>query len=347
MPAAPPPRARRSPQPRVLLNRRPTEPQRSARRGVPGRSVRGWLTLLILLAGVAVFSIGPATLGETLSGLIFARAKAATIPAPSPHADAVLQARLETLVAGSLAHGSLGAVIVDLQTGATGSLDGERVFPAASLFKLPILIELLAEEDAGQLDPESQLLIRPEDWTDGSGVLQARVGDSLSVRELTRLMIQDSDNIAALVLLNAVGVPAVNAMVGRLGLQATRLVDHRAEAGSSDSAEHTTSAADMAHLLVGMATGQLVNQRVSEEALGMLELKQASNWLGDDLPFWVRIAHKWGDLPQARNDVGVVFTPRGSYVVAVLTQDGLPDESASIIALTSRMAYDYVGLRPS
>ena len=167
----------------------------------------------------------------------------------------------------------------------------------------------------------------------------------MTVRELTRLMIQESDNIAALVLLDAVGVPAVNAMAERLGLHATRLVDHRGGAGVSDSAEHTTSAADMAHLLVGLATGQVVNPHVSEEALGLLELKQATTWLGDDLPFWVKVAHKWGDLPQARNDVGIVFTPRGSYVVAVLTQDGLPDEAASIIARTSRVTYDYLGTR--
>jgi beta-lactamase class A len=103
----------------------------------------------------------------------------------------------------------------------------------------------------------------------------------------------------------------------------------------------------MAHLLVGLESGQVVNQRVSEAALGLLELKQATTWLGDDLPFWVKVAHKWGDLPQARHDVGVVFSPRGSYVVAVLTQDGPPDESARMIARTSRMAYDYLGGRHS
>src|SRR5207248_5160281 len=134
---------------------------------------------------------------------------------------------------------------------------------AASLFKLPILIDVLAAEDAGRLDPERLLEIRQEDWTDGSGVLQARVGERLSVRELSRLMIQESDNIAALVLLDAVGVASVNALDERLGLHATHLVDHRA----GDAGEHTTSAADMAHLLVGLASGQVVNQHVSEEAL--------------------------------------------------------------------------------
>jgi len=302
------------------------------------------LTLLALLLAVALFSLGPATLGEVLSGLIFARPQAAASPAFSAHAEPALQARLQS-VAGSPVHGRLGAVVVDLQTGATASLDAERIYPAASLFKLPILVEVLRQEDAGQLDPESQLQVRPEDWTDGSGVLQARVGDRLTVRELTRLMIQESDNIAALVLLGAVGVPAVNAMDERLGLHATRLVDHRSVGGVSAAAEHTTSPADMARLLVGLATGQLVNQRVSEESLRLLELKQAITWLTDDLPFWVKVAHKWGDLPRARNDVGAVFTPRGSYVVAVLTEDGLADETATIIARTSRMAYDYLGTK--
>ncbi|HLZ32293.1 MAG TPA: serine hydrolase [Chloroflexota bacterium] len=316
------------------------------RRGTPGRSPRGWLTLLVLLAAAALLSLGPTTLQEALSGLVFARPRAASVPPPpSPHAEAGLQQRLET-VTGSLAYGRIGAVVVDLQAGATASVDGDRAFPAASLFKLPILVEVLAAEDAGQLDPEQQLQIREEDWTDGSGVLQARVGDRLTIRELTRLMIQESDNIAALVLLDAIGVPAVNARAERLGLHSTRLVDHRSGADAAEeSAEHTTSAADMAHLLVGLATGQVINPHVSEAALSLLELKQATTWLGDDLPFWVKVAHKWGDLPQARNDVGIVFTPRGNYVVAVLTQDDLPDEAASIIARTSRVTYDYLGTR--
>jgi len=101
----------------------------------------------------------------------------------------------------------------------------------------------------------------------------------------------------------------------------------------------------MAHLLVGLAAGQVINQHVSEAALGLLELKQATSWLGDELPFWVKVAHKWGDLPQARHDVGIVFTPRGNYVVAVLTEDDLPDEAARLIARTSRATYDYLGTR--
>ena len=294
----------------------------------------------MLLLGAAFVSLGPDTLRELVSGLTFARPPAASI-APAPlHTDPRLQARFED-VGAAVSSGSLALAVVDLQSGAMASVDAARAYPAASLFKLPILLEVLTEEEAGRLDPERQLEIRPEDWTDGSGVLQARVGDQLSVRELTRLMIQDSDNIAALVLLDVVGVPSVNELAERLGLASTRLVDHRA----GEAGDHTTSAADMAHLLVGLATGQLVSARVAEQALSLLELKQSVTWLGDDLPFWVKVAHKWGDLPEARHDAGIVYTPRGSYAIAVLTENSPADDSARAIARASRLTYDYLAAR--
>jgi beta-lactamase class A len=296
--------------------------------------------LLLLAVAVAAVSVGPTTLRELVSGLTFARPPAATLSAAAPHPDAELQRRLDA-VAGSLGRGRLSSVVVDLDTGASATVDADRAWPAASLFKLPILVEVLDEADAGRLDAEQRLEIRSEDWTDGSGVLQARVGERVSVRELTRLMIQESDNIAALVLLDAVGVSSVNATAQRLGLRATRLVDHRA----GQAGDHTTSAADMARLLLLLAAGQAVNPHVSEEALSLLELKQTFSWLGEDPPFWVKIAHKWGDLPDARNDAGLVFTPRGNYVAVVLTQDAPPEDSATAIGRASRATYDYLGAR--
>jgi beta-lactamase class A len=291
----------------------------------------------VLLLVAAIVSLGPDTLIELASGLTFARPPAAGLAPPSLHADPVLQSRLDTLKT-SVEAGSLGLAVVDLQSGATAGVDAARAYPAASLFKVPILLEVLTEEEAGRLDAQRPVEITPDDWTDGSGVLQARVGDRLPVRELAQLMIQDSDNIAALVLLDVVGVGNVNSLAERLGMPATHLVDHRA----GEEGDHTTSAADMAHLLVGLATGQLVSAHVAEQALSLLELKQSVTWLGDDLPFWVKIAHKWGDLPYARHDAGIVYTPRGSYAIAVLTENSPADDSARAIARASRLTYDYL-----
>jgi beta-lactamase class A len=317
--------------PRLAPSSRPKAAARAGR-------LRGWATLLVLVLIVGIASVGPGTIIEALRGLTFVRPSAASAPTSPLHADATLQTRLDA-AAASLSHGSLAASIIDLRAGASASVDAERAYPAASLFKLPILAEVLAEEDAGLLDEDQLLEIRPEDWTDGSGVLQARVGDRLPVRELTRLMIQESDNIAALVLLDAVGFNHVNTTAERLGLRATHLVDHR----QGESGDHTTSAGDVASLLRLIVAGELVDARVSEHALQLLELKQANSWLSEELPFWVKLAHKWGDLPTVRNDAGILFSPRGSVIVVVLTRDGDPDEVAQLIARTARLAYDFQG----
>ena len=290
---------------------------------------------------VIAVSLGPEVIRDLLADLTFVRPPAASVVAPAPRSDPELERRLAAAAAVPLSTGRLSAAVVDLKSGATAAVDPERAYPAASLFKLPILVEVLAEEDTGQLDADQLLEIRAADWTDGSGVLQARVGERLSIRELTRLMIQESDNIAALVLLNAVGASNVNATAERLGLHATRVIDRRA----GEAGEHSTSASDMSQLLVLLATGQAISPTVSEAALHELERTQHVNWLGEGLPFWVKVAHKWGDLPEARNDVGLIFSPRASYAIAVLTEGGIPDQTAGAISRVSISMYDYLSSR--
>lgn len=285
---------------------------------------------------VGLISLGPGTLLDLLSGLVYMRGGPATVRSATPYPDAELAQRLTS--AAVLSRGHLSVAVVDLSSGASASLDGDRPGQAASLFKVPILLQVLADADAGRLSEDSLLEVRQDDWSDGSGVLQARVGDRLTVRELEALMIADSDNIAALMLLNAVGATRVNATVEALGLRSTRVANHRA--GETD--DHTTSAADMTRLMQLLASGQAVSPRVSQRAMDQLEAHQQVQWLSNGLPFWIRLAHKWGDLPSARNDSGVIFSPRASYAITVLTDGAVPDEAAAAIGRLSHAAYAYL-----
>jgi beta-lactamase class A len=294
----------------------------------------------VLVLAVGALSVGqcsPLALVEVGRGITFSRPQATSGRVVTPHADAALQARLDAVP--DLSRGNLGAYVIDVNRGALASINSDRPFPAASLFKLPILVEVLAQVQLKRLGLDEQLEVRPEDWSDGSGVLQARVGDRITVRELLRLMIQESDNIAALVLLNAVGSERVNATLDRLALAGTRVVDRR----RGERGEHVTTPRDMATLLTTIASGQLIDPDVSESALALLELKQSTTWLAEGLPWWAKVAHKWGDLPDARHDAGIVFTPRGTYVAVVLTEDARPEEAELAIARVAQAGYEYLG----
>jgi beta-lactamase class A len=59
------------------------------------------------------------------------------------------------------------------------------------------------------------------------------------------------------------------------------------------------------------------------------------------LPADARVAHKTGEIPGVRNDVAIVYAPRGTYVLAVLSQDPDEGEAMARIARLSRHVYDY------
>lgn len=326
---------------------RPRRGQNSAQRLVGKRgsspAAKRWSPLVVIGLGLlVVFALvlgwrAAAAGVEMVGGMLFTRPSAASVAMAPAHHDARLQAQVEAVA--ELAGGTTAVVVRDLRGGATAGLNEERVFTAASLFKLPILVEVLKQARLARLDLDEPLEVEQRHWASGSGVLQARVGDRLPARELLELMIGESDNIASLVLLDAVGVEQVNATLDAMGLQSTRLRDREQD----PNGQHETSARDMAMLLETIAAGELIDAQTSEEALRLLEVRQANAWLTEELPWWVALAHKWGDLlPQARHDAGIIFAPDTAYIAVVLTEGGSPDAAQRVIANVSRAAYEYL-----
>jgi beta-lactamase class A len=297
--------------------------------GFLARSLIAFLTVVI---GWKLVSFGMATLEEAS----FQRTDIATLiqpQKPAPYLDPALESEIRKK---AIAPGTVSVSIRNITTGAQADVNGDEVLPAASLFKLPVLIEVIKQYRLRRFSLDDPVLIRHDQWTDGSGVLQARVGERFPVRELLRLMVAESDNIAALALADLVGVENVNRTMQSIGLEWTKVQDRRA-----NRLLHVTTARDMGMLLEVLATGQLVDREASEEAIRLLEMKQAQNWLDDRLPWYPRIAHKWGELPSVRHDAGILFTPRNTFVVVVMTQGADVASSSEVISTISRAAFDY------
>jgi beta-lactamase class A len=260
-------------------------------------------------------------------------------PAPTgPHLDASLQALLERQ---NPAQGTVGLYVRNLTNGAEASVNPNRVFAAASLYKLPIMVETIRQIKLGKISPDQPLMVQRSQWVPGSGVLQGRVGDSLPVKELLRLMIGESDNIAAMMLLDLCGIGNVNQTMRGLGLESTRLLDYHVPSANTGLGPYTSSPADMAQLMDTIGTGRLVDQETSDEALKLLAQKQASDLLGELLPWNVKIAHKWGEIPGARHEAGIIYTPQFKYVVIIMTENVDPLGSPSYIRELSKAIYTF------
>jgi len=238
------------------------------------------------------------------------------VPWSPPCPDPLLQSAIAAVAQPS---GSVSVAVHHLATGQGAAIDADVIAPPASLFKLGIMVAVMRDLDAGRLSAEMTLDILEGDWAPGAGVLQDRIGQAVTVAEALRLMIGISDNVAAFVLLRAIGSQRLNDCTASLGMARTRFyVDERPD---------ETSAGDVATILARIATGEAAGPTSTRAMLDLLSQRQPAAWIRQALGDRVPVAHKSGQLTGVRNDAAIVPTPAGPYVVAVLTH-GLSNDAA-------------------
>lgn len=93
-----------------------------------------------------------------------------------------------------------------------------------SVIKLPVMIQVFRDVEAGRLKLTDRYPIRPEDRRRGSGLIQTfDVGLNPTIRDLIQQMVITSDNTATDILIGKVGIARVNATLAQFGFKETRL----------------------------------------------------------------------------------------------------------------------------
>ena len=120
--------------------------------------------------------------------------------------------------------GTMGIAVRDISAGQAISINGDRMFPMASAYKIPILVEVFRQAEAKKLSLDDRVELASGDRTLGSGVLTLMSsGLTPTIKDLATLMIVLSDNEATDVLLNKVGAENVTATMRSLGLKNIRV----------------------------------------------------------------------------------------------------------------------------
>ncbi len=222
----------------------------------------------------------------------------------------------------------------NLITGRTIQYREHETMPSASLIKVPIMAEIFRRVEEEHLNLDDTLVMRQEDQVPGSGVLMDLTpGLTLSIRDLTTLMITISDNTATNLLIDFAGVDAVNALIRRLGLHHTVLERRLERIPVIRDQVNRTTAYDMSRLMELLATGQLISVDVSRRMIDILSRCQGPVSIAPpvpDTPFVgglpaMKIAHKTGSLDRARHDSGVIYTARHTLVSTIMSQGAPAD----------------------
>ena len=277
-------------------------------------------------------------------------------------------------------NGVLGVAIKHLGSGERADLKGDRLFPTASVFKVPVIVELYRQVEAGTLNLDDQIILREEDKVPGSGILkELSDGMSVSLRDLLNLMMIVSDNTATDIIVRRVGMDNVNNSLVELGLTKTKVTKYCREmlfdlVGINDlSLEEMTielyEKASEAHIYTGSWSLGVDDNNVTtpNEMNTLLELikmgKAASRESCEDIlrimakcqtgsyriPKYLPqreliLQRKTGSLPGIRNDVGILTTKKtgSQYILSCFTMDAEDVYAAEeAIAVVSRDVYQY------
>src|SRR3990172_2601388 len=233
----------------------------------------------------------------------------ALLAEPSSDPRQLLRERFETEVAGiaSRVDGVLGVTILDPATGDRISVHGTTVFTEGSAIKLPVLVELMRQVEAGEQNLEEVVTLAASDIVPGSGVLQQLTPGkvSLSLRGVATLMVTVSDNTATNMIIDRVGMAKVNVEMARLGLSSTKLQRKMQDRTAwEENRENLATPDEQARLLELLYKGGILSAGSREEIDRILTIPKPGH-LRTLLPEGTRGAHKTGTLSGVVVDVGI------------------------------------------
>ena len=232
--------------------------------------------------------------------------------------------------------------VVDLTDGTRFTFRDDLVFPQASAIKIPILLELYRRAEA---DPD--LLRRRVDITDavrtgGSGVLLhlSDGGSALSLEDHAIYMILHSDNTSTNILIDALGMEAINALSASLGAPSTRVQRKMIQPEASARGEENLSTPrDAARIMERIASCDLP---MSEEACGrvreILAIPKSGGYV-DPIPPSTPVLWKPGGITGVATAWGMVALPDRPYVLVVMSNYG--GDGNALIREISAAAWDH------
>jgi beta-lactamase class A len=247
--------------------------------------------------------------------------------------SADLQKDVEVMAAQH--QGKLAFFAKDLKTGATVAVDPDVPVQTASVIKVPIMLEAMYEVKAGKHRLDEKLKLTKENQVEGSGVLtMMQPGLELTLQDAITLMIVESDNTATNLVIDDIGIPAVNARIAQMGLKNTYLYKKvfmppvgPTPADQKKFGLGKTTAREMAQILESIERCDLGDKALCDKMIGIMKNQQDR----DKIPRYLEtadttveastIANKTGSEDDVRNDVGIVYTKHGPIVISAFTYD--------------------------
>ena len=256
----------------------------------------------------------------------------------------------------SPAGGRVGAAAVLLETQSKMSLNSEERLPMQSVYKVPIVMAVLKRVEEGKLRLSQKIKLEASDLppTRVHSPIRDRHpnGITLTLRELSRAAIVDSDGGASDALLKLVPPSEVNQYLRGLGINDLTVLNTEKELAGDSRIQYRNWATPAAaiNLLRALYEGKGISGQNRSLLLSwMMATQTGVRRIRALLPRNAVVADKTGTsgtdngLTAATNDIAIVTLPNGQHMaIAVFISDSKADQSVreGVIAKIARATWD-------
>ena len=202
----------------------------------------------------------------------------------------------------------------------------DEPWSAASVIKIPIMIEIFHQIDAGQRSLGDIHAIKPDEKTPGSGVLlHMHDGLEVTLNDLLYLMISISDNTATNLLIDYAGIDQVNQRMRGWGMNGTtlnrKMQGRPAEPGQKENWIVPSECSQMLRMILD---GDAASADSCVAMTELLQTQQNRNRLARPLTEehdHIEFGSKTGTIKGVCNDAGFFMVGEQALILSVMQQN--------------------------
>ena len=251
-------------------------------------------------------------------------------------------------------NGEVGFYFLHLDKGIDFGINENKIFPSASLIKIPIMVQIFNRVENDNLNLDSLLfydssLINYKYKGDDS-IARFKENETISINKLLTHMITFSDNHASLWLqIIAGGGTKINEILDKYNFTKTK-VNSRTLNREDQYLQYgwgQTTPKEMSKLMIEIKNGNIVSKKSSDEMYRHLTRIYWDDEALSQIPNHIQVASKQGAVNKSRSEVVLVNSPSGDYVFCIITNNqsdeswSFENEGFVLIRKISRLLWNY------
>ncbi len=233
---------------------------------------------------------------------------------------------LQAAVAATPFDAGVSAMTLD---GASWGSRADDQWQSASVIKIPVMIEIFQQIDAGGRTLDDLHTLSAEVKTPGSGVLlEMHEGLNLSLYDLLYLMMSISDNTATNLLIDFAGMDAVNQRMRTWGMTGSTLNRKmQGKAATAGQKENYLVPSECSEMIRKILVGEAASAESCQTMTKILTTQQNKNRLARPLTpeHDIEFGSKTGTVKGVCNDCGFYRKGDNVLILSVLQHNVWPD----------------------